>query len=123
MTKTEAEPVWRLRLRSIVPAAKALAPVLSFPLEARVAQPPSVVQGQGLPAELAEADVVPQAVEQNLVDLVRHLFPAVVEPVLVHRAVKGLGKGEIKVQLPVVQLQLRQGGVPLRKAGLLSLLP
>ena len=82
-----------------------------------------MVEGQGLPAAGAEADVVSQPVEQDLVDLVCHPLPAVVELVLVHRAVEGLGKGEVEVQLPVVQLQLRQGDLPLRLSRLLNGLP
>ena len=96
---------------------------LPVPLEARVAQTSPVVQGQRPAAAVAEADIVAQAVEQDLVDLVGGLFPAVVELVLVHGAVEGLGEGEVEVQLPAVLLQLRQGGVPLRQAGLLDGLP
>ena len=85
-----------------------------------------MVQRQSLAAAGTEADVGPQAVEQNLVDFLGHPLPAVVEPVLVHRTAEGLGEGEIQVQLSVIQLQLREGGRVLRLAGLLyglSLLP
>ena len=85
-----------------------------------------VVQRQSLPAAVAETDIVPQAVEEDLVDLLGGLLAAVVELVLVHRAVEGLGEGEVQVQLPAVLLQLGQGGVALGEAGLfdaLSLLP
>lgn len=68
-----------------------------------------MVQGQGLPAQGTEADVVLQPVQQDLVDLLRHVLPLVIQRVLVHRAAKGLGKRKIQVQLPAVQLQLRQG--------------
>ena len=59
------------------------------------AQPPPVVQGKRLPAPTAEADVVSQPVEQNFVDIIRRLLPAVIQLVLVHRAFKGSGKGKV----------------------------
>ena len=68
-----------------------------------------MVQGQGLSAQGTEADVVLQPVQQDLVDLLRHVLPLVIQRVLVHRAPKGLGERKIQVQLPAVQLQLRQG--------------
>ena len=68
-----------------------------------------MVQGQGLPAQGTEADVVLQPVQQDLVDLLRHVLPLVIQRVLVHRAPKGLGERKIQVQLSAVQLQLRQG--------------
>ncbi len=89
-----------------------------------VAEPAVMVEGQGLAALGAEADVVLQAVEQDLVDLLCHLLPTVVKPVLVHGALEGLGEGEVQVQLPAVQLQLRQGsGVSLRMPRLGDVLP
>ena len=93
------------------------------PPVAGLAQPPPVVQGQSAPAAVTEADVAAQAVEQNLVDLLGHPLPAVVELVQIHRAVEGLGKGEVEIQLSVVLLQLRQGGLPLRQSRLLHALP
>ena len=82
-----------------------------------------MVEGEGLSAPGAEADVAAQLVKEDLIDLVGHPLPAVIEPVLVHRALEGLGEGEVQIQLPVVQLQLGEGGLPLGQAGLLQLLP
>ena len=82
-----------------------------------------MVQGQRLPTAGTEADVVAQPVEQDLVDLIGHPLPAVVELVLVHRTAECLGEGKIEVQLPVIQLQLRQSDVPLRLARLVDRSP
>ncbi len=80
------------------------------------------MKGQSLAAPGAEADIIAQSVEKNLVNFISHPLPCVVEPVLIHRASKGLGKREVKVQLSVVQLQRRQGGLILGQTGLFQFL-
>lgn len=72
-------------------------------LEICATQLPSMVQRQGFSAPLTESDVVAQFVEQNFIDILRHLFPAVVKPVLINGEVKCLGKEKITVQLFVIQ--------------------
>ena len=48
-------------------------------MEAGLAQPSPVVEGQGPPAAGAELDVAAQAVEEDLVDGLGHPLPAVIE--------------------------------------------
>lgn len=53
--------------------------------------------GEGGAAEGAEANVVFQTVQEDFVDLLCDLLPPVIEGVLIHRAAKGFGKGEVQV--------------------------
>ena len=54
-------------------------------------------EGEGGAAEGAEANVVFQTVQEDFVDLLCDLLPPVIEGVLIHRAAKGFGKGEVQV--------------------------
>lgn len=60
---------------------------------AGVAQPSPVVQRQCFAALGAKADVIPQPVQKDLIDLIGHLLPLFVEFVFLYGAVEAPGKG------------------------------
>ena len=65
--------------------------------KAGITEPAVVMEGEGGAAEGAEANVVFQTVQEDFVDLLCDLLPPVIEGVLIHRAAKGFGKGEVQV--------------------------
>ena len=71
-----------------------------------------MMRRQRFSAPFAEADVVPQTVEQNFVNLIGGSFPAVIKPLLVHRTVKGFGEGKVQVKFPVMLFQFGKRSLP-----------
>ena len=59
-------------------------------------------------AARAEADVVFEIVEQDLVDALGGVLALIIERVAVDRAAERLGKREIEIELPAVLLKLRE---------------
>ena len=61
-------------------------------------------------AARAEADVVFEIVEQDLVDALSGVLALIIERVAVDQAAERLGKREIEIELPAVLLELRERG-------------
>lgn len=77
---------------------------------AALAEASALVERERRAAARAEADVVFEIVEQDLVDALGGVLALIIERVAVDRAAERLGKREIEIELPAVLLELRERG-------------